>query len=77
FSTTEELNPKIDNTIQEECFTQVVHSGPDMKKNQLYSCLITAINSAQKRIWIITPYLIPSLDLLHAILLAKCRGIDV
>ncbi|MDE5022764.1 phospholipase D-like domain-containing protein, partial [Francisella tularensis subsp. holarctica] len=27
--------------------------------------------------WIITPYLIPSLDLLQAILLAKFRGIDV
>ncbi|AJI62342.1 PLD-like domain protein [Francisella tularensis] len=39
--------------------------------------MITAINSAQKRLWIITPYLIPSLDLLQAILLAKCRSIDV
>ncbi|OIN83461.1 cardiolipin synthase [Francisella sp. TX07-6608] len=77
FATSEELNPKIENTIQEECFTQVVPSGPDMQKNQLYSGLITAINSAQKRLWIITPYLIPSLDLLQAILLAKCRGIDV
>ncbi|APC91542.1 MULTISPECIES: cardiolipin synthase [Francisella] len=77
FATSEELNLKIENTIQDECFTQVVPSGPDMQKNQLYAGLIAAINSAQKRLWIITPYLIPSLDLLQAILLAKYRGIDV
>ncbi|MDE4978369.1 phospholipase D-like domain-containing protein, partial [Francisella tularensis subsp. holarctica] len=39
--------------------------------------MITAINSAHKRLLFITPYLIPSLDLLQAIILAKCRGIVV
>ncbi|MDE4948957.1 phospholipase D-like domain-containing protein, partial [Francisella tularensis subsp. holarctica] len=35
------------------------------------------INSEHNSLWIITHYLIPSIDLLQAILLAKCRGIDV
>ncbi|AEI36299.1 cardiolipin synthase [Francisella salina] len=77
FATSEELNFKIESQITTECFAQVIPSGPDMHKNQLYAGLITAINSAQHRLWIITPYLIPSLDLLQSILLAKCRGIDV
>ncbi len=77
FATSEELNFKIESQITTKCFAQVIPSGPDMHKNQLYAGLITAINSAQHRLWIITPYLIPSLDLLQSILLAKCRGIDV
>lgn len=66
FATSEELNFKIENQITTECFVQVIPSGPDMHKNQLYAGLITAINSTQHRLWIITPYLIPSLDLLHS-----------
>jgi cardiolipin synthase len=77
FATNQELDFKVENIISKKCFTQVVPSGPDMHRNQLYSGLLTAINSAQKRLWIITPYLIPSLDLLQSITLAKCRGVDV
>ncbi|API86795.1 cardiolipin synthase [Francisella uliginis] len=77
FATNRELKFKIENNIYNKCFTQVVPSGPDMNKNQLYAGLLTAINSAQEKLWIITPYLIPSLDLLQSITLAKCRGVDV
>ncbi|MED7788826.1 cardiolipin synthase [Francisella sp. 19X1-34] len=77
FATNQELDYVLKNDVNEKCFTQVVPSGPDRHKNELYAGLITAINSAQEKLWIITPYLIPSLDLLQAITLAKYRGVDV
>ncbi|MED7818439.1 MULTISPECIES: phospholipase D-like domain-containing protein [unclassified Francisella] len=77
FATNQELDFKLENNIHEKCFTQIVPSGPDRQKNELYAGLITAINSAQEKLWIITPYLIPSIDLLQAITLAKYRGVDV
>ncbi|QIV94543.1 cardiolipin synthase [Allofrancisella frigidaquae] len=77
FATSEELDFKIKNNVKEKCFTQVIPSGPDMQRDQLYAGLITAISSAKNRLWIITPYLIPSADLFQAIVLAKRRGIDV
>lgn len=81
FATNQELKFKIESNTHNKCFVQVVPSGPDMHKNQLYAGLLTAINSAQEKLWIITPYLtpylIPSLDLLQSITLAKSRGVDV
>lgn len=77
FATNEELEFKIENTISQEDFVQVIPSGPDLQEDQLYSGLITAINSAKEKLWIITPYLIPSAELYHSIILAKKKGIDV
>lgn len=77
FATSEELEFKIENTISQEGFVQVIPSGPDLQEDQLYSGLITAINSAKEKLWIITPYLIPSAELYHSIILAKKKGIDV
>ncbi|MBK2295774.1 cardiolipin synthase [Francisella philomiragia] len=77
FATNEELEFKIENTISQEGFVQVIPSGPDLQEDQLYSGLITAINSAKEKLWIITPYLIPSAELYHSIILAKKKGIDV
>lgn len=77
FATNEELEFKIENTISQDAFVQVIPSGPDLQEDQLYSGLITAINSAKEKLWIITPYLIPSAELYHSIILAKKKGIDV
>ena len=77
FATNQKIKFEIKNIFTEETFIQVIPSGPDMQKDQLYSGLITAINSAKDKIWIITPYLIPSADLFQSIILAKHRGIDV
>jgi cardiolipin synthase len=77
FATKEELDSMVKNDISEEVFVQIVPSGPDMNYNPLYAGLITAINSAKSKIWILTPYLIPSADLFQAIILAKLRGVEV
>ena len=36
-----------------------------------------AINSAQQRIWIASPYFVPDTSLIHALQLAALRGVDV
>ncbi|NDS89767.1 cardiolipin synthase [Francisella tularensis subsp. holarctica] len=77
FATNQEIDFNIDNTIIQEGFVQVIPSGPDLKEDQLYSGLITAINSAKEKLWIITPYLIPSAELYHSIVLAKKKGLEV
>ena len=77
FATNQQLKFEVKNITQEETFVQVIPSGPDMQSDQLYCGLITAINSAKEKLWIITPYLIPSADLFQSIILAKRRGVDV
>lgn len=56
---------------------QVVPSGPDIPNDALYSSLITGIYSAEVRIWIVTPYFVPSDSLLEALEIAYYRGVDV
>nr|WP_235261405.1 phospholipase D-like domain-containing protein [Francisella sp. FSC1006] len=77
FATGEELEFEAPKAIKQEGFVQVIPSGPDLQQDQLYAGLLTAINSAKEKIWIITPYLIPSAELYQTIILAKRRGIDV
>jgi len=56
---------------------QVIASGPDVSGDPLYDSILSAIFSAQKRIWIATPYFIPDDALAKALELACRRGIDV
>ena len=56
---------------------QVVPSGPDIAKDSLYDSLIAGIYAAQKRIWIATPYFVPSDSLMEALQIAYYRGVDV
>ncbi len=56
---------------------QVVPSGPDIPSDALYDSLIAGIYAATKRIWIVTPYFVPSDSLLEALQIAYYRGVDV
>lgn len=56
---------------------QVVPSGPDMSGDALYEALLNAIYSAAQRVWIVTPYFVPDNTILHALIIAKHKGIDV
>ncbi|WP_158106930.1 phospholipase D-like domain-containing protein [Caedibacter taeniospiralis] len=56
---------------------QVVPSGPDIPNDALYESLIAGIYAAQTRIWIVTPYFVPSDSLLEALQIAYYRGVDV
>ncbi len=56
---------------------QVVASGPDIPVDGLFDGLMTAIYQAKERIWIVTPYFVPSEDLFNALRLAYCRGVSL
>ncbi|WP_440683444.1 cardiolipin synthase [Cysteiniphilum halobium] len=56
---------------------QIAPSGPDIPNDALYESLIAGIYAAQMRIWIVTPYFVPSDSLLEALQIAYYRGVDV
>jgi cardiolipin synthase len=51
---------------------QVVASGPDVAGDALYDGILSFIQEAKRRIWIITPYFIPD-EVLFRSLLVKAR----
>jgi cardiolipin synthase len=56
---------------------QVVASGPDVDLDPLYDAIVTASFQAKKRIWMATPYFVPTEALNLALILAARRGVDV
>ncbi len=55
----------------------ILPSGP---ADELETCALFfthAINSARRRIWIVSPYFVPDIDVLTALKLAALRGVDV
>lgn len=55
----------------------VVASGPDQRYNLTHDALFLAVTEARRRVWLMTPYLIPSPTLLTALRGAVYRGVDV
>ncbi len=56
---------------------QLVPSGPDVAGDPLYDTVLTALFTAQQRIWIVTPYFIPDEMLVKALCIAAHRTVDV
>ena len=56
---------------------QVVTSGPDTEWPALHHLFFAAIAQAKKRVWIVTPYFVPTESLLSAMTTAAHRGVDV
>ena len=56
---------------------QVVPSGPDLPNDVFHDGLTVAIHQAKQRVWIATPYFLPTESLSMALGLAARRGIDV
>lgn len=56
---------------------QLVPSGPDIVEDPLHDGLIRALHIAEKRIWIATPYFVPTEQLANALRIAALRGVDV
>ena len=55
----------------------IQYTGPSDKVEAAHLIHIEMINQAQEKLWIATPYFIPSESILNAIVLAKIRGVDV
>lgn len=56
---------------------QIAGSGPDTDWASIMQAFFMAINTAQKRVWITTPYFIPNEPVLTALKTAALSGIDV
>ena len=56
---------------------QVVPSGPDMRDDTWYSAVLSACFTAQRRLWLVTPYFVPDEALQNALALAARRGVEV
>ncbi|WP_370627605.1 cardiolipin synthase [Comamonas sp. Y33R10-2] len=56
---------------------QVVTSGPDDQLDAIYRAYLATINAAQQRIWLTTPYFVPTEGALAALTNAALRGVNV
>jgi cardiolipin synthase A/B len=56
---------------------QVVPSGPDVTDDSIFAGMLSLIFAARQRVWIVTPYFIPSEMLAEALQIAIQRGVDV
>jgi len=56
---------------------QLVPSGPDAAGDPLHDALVNAIHTASHRVWIATPYFLPTEFLGNALGIAAKRGVDV
>ena len=67
--------PKID--IPERAAVQIAASGPDTDWQNIMEAILTAINTADKYIYITTPYFIPNNQILTALCVASRIGVEV
>ena len=71
----EGMFPKLSN--YGETMTQVISSGPDSNWMTILQAYFTMISSAEDRIWITSPYLVPEESLKMGLITAALSGIDV
>ena len=67
--------PEID--VEKDVAVQIVASGPDTDFPNIMEAVLMAINTAEKSIFITTPYFIPNSEILTALCTASRSGIDV
>ena len=60
-----------------EALLQLIPAGPDDPEDRLHNGLVAAIHRADRRVWIATPYYVPSEPLSAALCTAARRGVDV
>ena len=56
---------------------QVVAAGPASRPRSTAQFLVTLLSSAQRQLWISTPYFVPDATVLQALCAAAWRGVDV
>jgi len=63
--------------VKGETSLQIVSSGPDSDLQQIKMGYMRLIQTAEKRLWIQTPYLIPDDSVLDSLRIAAMAGVDV
>ena len=56
---------------------QLIVSGPDVNGDPIHDSILVALFGARKRIWIVSPYILPDELLLKSMRLTAQRGVDV
>ena len=74
--TTEDLFPPLEDDLPHTPL-QIVASGPDSEWNAVEQGYFTLVASAQRRVWLSTPYLVPTDGILSALITAALGGVDV
>ncbi|MCL6573193.1 MAG: cardiolipin synthase [Bacillus sp. (in: Bacteria)] len=75
FLTAEYLSPQIDHVSHGG--VQLIAGGPDTEWSVIKDIFFSMITSAEKSVWIASPYFIPDEDIFSAIKVAALSGIDV
>jgi len=63
--------------IQGKATATLVASGPDSPRPHCMEAILAAINQAREKIWIVTPYFIPTDQIITALQMAVSNGIEV
>lgn len=64
-------------TTKGKATATLVASGPDSPRPYCMEAILSAINQAEDKIWIITPYFIPTDQIVTALQIAASNGVDV
>jgi len=75
FLTAEYLSPQLDN--KSHGGVQLIAGGPDNEWSVIKNIFFSMIASAEKSVWIASPYFIPDEDIFSAIKVAALSGVDV
>ncbi|MDQ0198193.1 cardiolipin synthase [Neobacillus ginsengisoli] len=75
FLTAEYLSPQLDN--KSHGGVQLIAGGPDNEWSVIKNIFFSMIASAEKSVWIASPYFIPDEDIFSAIKVAALSGLDV
>lgn len=67
----------IANSTPGDYAVHVVASGPDSDNQAIHHSVLHAIHAAQHRVWLTTPYFVPTEPAWYALLNAALRGVDV
>ena len=67
----------VDGTADGPTVAQLAPSGPDLRHDGVHDALVNAIHRAHDRVWIATPYFLPTDTLSEALSIAARRGVDV
>lgn len=65
------------NKSASQIWTRLIPDGPNDDLDKLTNLLVGIMSTARHRIWIMTPYFLPSFDLVGALVAAELRGVDV
>lgn len=74
---TQNYFPKVDTNVEEHTLIQVTTSGPDSQWRSIQQLYFSLISSANKKVYIQSPYFIPDASIIMALKTAALSGLDV